>query len=157
MIDDSHVVVYLDPTDEDYADMNDEIEWTKRALSILSSEQSHAFDKRTKAKIENYVHNKLKAITQQNTLDAINITTNRMAEDMEKQFRLDNEHKKLDYLLGRFKNIVLSREHNDNDDVLSEEILGLDEEEVIMNDDAIKSLVTKQPDSPPRRSMMIAN
>ena len=62
LIDEGHTVVYLDPTEDDFSEMTDEIEWTNRALLVLSSDQSKSLDAATKAKLECYIQSKLKTI-----------------------------------------------------------------------------------------------
>jgi len=105
LIDEGHTVVYLDPTEDDFSEMTDEIEWTNRALSVLSSDQSKSLDGATKAKLECYIQSKLKTISQQNALDAINITTNRIAGDLEKQVSLGLHRNEIRTLLGKYKRV----------------------------------------------------
>ncbi len=151
LIDEGHTVVYLDPTEDDFSEMTDEIEWTNRALSVLSSDQSKSLDAATKAKLEGYIQTKLKTISQQNALDAINITTNRIAGDLEKQVSLDLHRNEIRNLLGKYKRVSsavassVAEEEEDDNDLLERGVAAsqatLEGEERMMDDDEMRTVV----------------
>ncbi|GFR99273.1 hypothetical protein ElyMa_004523900 [Elysia marginata] len=103
LIDEDHSVVYLDSTPDDASETINEIEWTRQTLSGIAADKW--LDVATKKKIVGYMQTRINTISQQNALDAINITTGRIAEDLEYQVSQGMKKKRLQRILEKFDRV----------------------------------------------------
>ena len=101
--------VFLDPTEDDLWETNQERDWIQRATDLLSSDHL-ALDPPTKRRLKAYLENKMKTLSQITALDAFNITSDMVAEDCEKKVSLDAQRAEIETLLAHYGRIAAAVE-----------------------------------------------
>lgn len=95
-----HSIVTLDATEDDLLDARGVTEEIKRLRDILFSDAAAAMDENLRQKVMDYITTKSRTVAQQNIMDAININTKGVAQDVLRKLDVDQRKTEIEHLLG---------------------------------------------------------
>lgn len=94
-----HSVVCLDAGEDDMRGARGAVAEVSKLQELLSSDVAMAMDDTMKKSMRDYLDVKLRTISQKHVMDAINITSNSVANDVVQRIHLDQQRAEVSHLL----------------------------------------------------------